>query len=196
MAAGQPARRILAAKNLIAAAVADGRLSPESALKWARRAARGEDISYISQLASYRPAQISAASQGQLMQQIVDALTALVPGAADPDDVDPEYLGLFPPQPGALPQPRQSLYYEQGNPAAHPVDDPSYPSPDTSWDGYTRASAATGDAEITDDEAFTLFPPRTEAEERKQAATRAAMTQARAAAAGSDEEPYDRLFGD
>lgn len=194
MAAGQPVRQLHAAQKLISAAVADGRLGPTSALKWARRAARGEDISFISQLASVGPAKLSAAAQGQLMQQVVDALLKLVPGAAEPDNVDPEYLHLFPPQPGALPQPRSTLYYEQGDPAPHPVDDPSYPSPDLSWDGYTRASGplrrdrVEEPEELPDDEAAILFPPRNEAESQRHLATRAVIARRQAARAEAEED--------
>jgi hypothetical protein len=48
MAEDQAARRVLAAHKLITGAVKAGRISPERALNWARRAAAGENVSALA----------------------------------------------------------------------------------------------------------------------------------------------------
>jgi hypothetical protein len=181
-----------AAFRQIMAAARAGTISPEGALRWARRAASGEPVDVLASLSGPAPGPerrewMVVAAQPDLAQQVLDALLRLVDGvgAGSGPSVDPEFTHLFPPGPGgSYVPPTPPLIYPgegQGRRDRRPV---------TSWDGYMMASAAPG--EMSDEEADALFPPRTEAEaDRRRVAAAAPLVEDL-----HDEDLYRLLFGD
>jgi len=84
------AQRIIKAQRQISEAMAAGRIGPDGARRWARRAARGEDIGLIEQLGSVP----SLAEQNKPLmahsnQHVLDILTkALSGGDGEHDELD------------------------------------------------------------------------------------------------------------
>ena len=182
------------AYRAIMSAAKAGKISPQAALQWARRAARGEPVQVLAAL-SAPPEQVSRqwrveAAQGDLGQRVLDILMRLVDelsGGAGDSSVDPEFRRLFPPSPpGSYSPPAPPLIYRgegQGQRGRRPV---------TSWDGYTMAAAGAGG--ISDEEADALFPPLNS----EQADRRARVIRARSQRVEdmADEELHRLLFGD
>ena len=177
------------AYRVIMGAAHRGAISPASAIRWARQAASGQDVSVLDRLtgppAEDRRRWMAQAAQGDLAQQVLDVLLRLVDGAGAGvgPSVDPEFAHLFPPGPdGGYVPPAPPLIYPgegQGQRARRPV---------MSWDGYVSAAAP---GEMSDEEADALFPPRTEAEADRRRVAAAARVEDL-----PDEELHRLLFGD
>lgn len=106
-------KRMNATYMMISKALKRGALSPRSAVSWAARAGRGEDVSVVASLArsEWRAAEnrkVAARSNSQLAQQILDLLGQAVDGAPGPDD---EFAAIFPPND----MPRTTLIYDQND---------------------------------------------------------------------------------
>ena len=187
-----PARvkRAHATHRLIMTAVAAGSLSPARAAHWARRAARGEDVSVIRNLTPV--GWLAETNRGAVLahsnQQVLDILTSALygPPASSPDDED-EALdpSLWPPGAigpgGHYEPPRTPLVYQDGTPVG------------TTASPYTPYASAPAEP-MSDAEADALWPPRSrqEAERRHRA---------REIAAGrvfdySTDEIHAMIFGD
>jgi hypothetical protein len=184
-------RKAYQTAKVIAAAVERGALSPHSALRWARRASAGEDVSVLPSLAgdarvAKANRRVAAHSNLAVLQQLTSALL----GELDP--ADEEFSSLFPP--GSFTE-RTSLIYDapdqRGN-RRKPTTVPGVEETSTNnrYSPYASASRYDDAWRITDAEGDLLWPPRTEAE---------AEARARAAAAGirpySDDQLNDLIFG-
>jgi hypothetical protein len=160
------ARRVNAAHTAIMAAARRGAISPQSALRWARRAAAGEDVSIVASLAAPRGVadenRRALAASPTLAAQILDTLTAILDAvtggqASAASDVPPEWPSLFPPgtwqQPGTMQGPghypavNKPLVYDGGSQQPREV----------SWDGYTTASGPLPDDYSTEELHRELF---------------------------------------
>ena len=112
-------KRMNATYMMISKALKRGALSPRSAVSWAARAGRGEDVSVVASLArsEWRAAEnrkVAARSNSQLAQQILDLLGQAVDGAPGPDD---EFAAIFPPND----MPRTTLIYDQNDDGSRPA---------------------------------------------------------------------------
>jgi hypothetical protein len=176
----------------IMAAARRGAISPEGALRWARRAASGEPVDVLASLsgppAEDRRAWMAAAANSDLAQRVLDVLLRLVEQArAAPGD---EFAGLFPPSAPLGPDLGAQEYRPQ--PLIYPGEGKGKRNrTPVTWDGYTQASAP---GEMPDWEADLLLPPRT----AEEAVRRAQALDVRAAAVEdlSDEDLYRLLFGE
>ena len=186
-----------AAYRTIMAAARRGTISPEAAIRWARWAAGGQDVSVLDQMTGPpwedRRQWMAAAANSDLAQRVLDILLQLTGGVLPGAQAGDEFARLFPPHAplgppqGAEEYPSQSLIYpgeDQGKRTRRV----------TTWDGYLQAGAPPGPDEMSDEEADALLPPRTAEESER----RARRVEARAAYVEdlSDDELYRLLFGD
>ena len=151
---------------MISGALERGALTPRSALSWAARAGRGEDVSVIAALSGSPSTEranrrVQAHSNSQLAQQILALLGQAVDGAPDPSD--DEFAGLFP-----VTQTTTLVYDppdEHGNrPAPHTVPSVEETSTDNRYTPYasSRFDGRPGTmgqlGEIDDEQADSLYP--------------------------------------
>ena len=85
--------------KVIMAAVGRQAVSPETAIRWARRAARGEDISAVGLLSAGTARHVEAPGDTNLAGRIVSILTQILGGhgrqqVTEPDEADPSLAGL------------------------------------------------------------------------------------------------------
>jgi hypothetical protein len=203
-------KRVNAACRVIQAALERGALSPRSALSWAARYGRGEDVTAAvaamtgSAWLREENKRVRAHSNSQIVQQIMDLLSQAVDGAPEPDD---EFDYLFPPSMNTT---RTTLIYDAPDrdtgkrPAPRTVDPaivpPGYEYGTTSNQTNRWASAGHRDRYdpavqgITDAEADRLFPGQGRTEAEAIARYRGAVA-AGAVRPYSDGDLHDLLFG-
>lgn len=151
-----PSRRALAAHDTILRAARRGAITPETALKYAHRAARGEDVSHLDICDGITAAAAPSDLGGQILSILMGIADAL--GITPDDDTGDEFSGLFPsnaplgPQDASTgpahfaPPSRQKFYNKPMRPVRH-------------------ASAASDDLTAAEaDDLAVLYPPRTPAD--------------------------------
>lgn len=199
MARDERAARVLALHGLIMAAVRRGALTEDAAVRWARRAARGEDIrAGVSMLTDgTAPEQIRAHSGAQVANQIMTLLQPVLsggwPAPEGTTDIerDPSLAQLWPPGVWDDGGPGHGTY----SPEPPVYEDGKLMQPGAAENGATRYRPyASARERITDAEAAALFPPASWPPDESWVRARAAMETGRKPY--TDEELHAHLFGD